>query len=314
MRRSPLRSPPRVRGKVPVCCPEHRKVRITPAYAGKRRRRWASGSQDRDHPRVCGEKSANPKVRDTMEGASPRMRGKVFFFTGASFYAIFFLEPSGNLLLEPSGSSWVPPDGSIFVFAIGSPPRVRGKVKVQSTLRLERRDHPRVCGEKGRKMKQQFIGLGSPPRVRGKAVLRVALCIGVGITPAYAGKSRTGLYGNTGGRDHPRVCGEKKFTFDAGKLIPGSPPRMRGKALQLPLCILDMRITPAYAGKSNTFLCKGLTARDHPRVCGEKGLIKVSACGREGSPPRMRGKAVPLRSATASGCRGPSVPEYDAPP
>ena len=28
-------SPPRVRGKVPVCCPEHRKVRITPAYAGK---------------------------------------------------------------------------------------------------------------------------------------------------------------------------------------------------------------------------------------------------------------------------------------
>ena len=49
---------------------------ITPAYAGKRRRRWASGSQDRDHPRVCGEKSANPKVRDTMEGASPRMRGK----------------------------------------------------------------------------------------------------------------------------------------------------------------------------------------------------------------------------------------------
>ena len=169
MRRSPLRSPPRVRGKVPVCCPEHRKVRITPAYAGKRRRRWASGSQDRDHPRVCGEKSANPKVRDTMEGASPRMRGKVFFFTGASFYAIFFLEPSGNLLLEPSGSSWVPPDGSIFVFAIGSPPRVRGKVKVQSTLRLERRDHPRVCGEKFCNSSSVWSLTGSPPRMRGKA-------------------------------------------------------------------------------------------------------------------------------------------------
>ena len=116
-----------MRGKVQVGDTGGDAGGITPAYAGKRRRRWASGSQDRDHPRVCGEKSANPKVRDTMEGASPRMRGKVFFFTGASFCAIFFLEPSGNLLLEPSGSSWVPPDGSIFVFAIGSPPRMRGK-------------------------------------------------------------------------------------------------------------------------------------------------------------------------------------------
>ena len=209
MRRSPLRSPPRMRGKAKNRCRSCPLTRITPAYAGKRRRRWASGSQDRDHPRVCGEKSANPKVRDTMEGASPRMRGKVFFFTGASFYAIFFLEPSGNLLLEPSGSSWVPPDGSIFVFAIGSPPRVRGKVKVQSTLRLERRDHPRVCGEKGRKMKQQFIGLGSPPRMRGKVPPMPLSRFQFGITPAYAGKRRCPRFHPGRIRDHPRVCGEK---------------------------------------------------------------------------------------------------------
>ena len=122
-----LGSPPRMRGKV-VLSSENPLCRgITPAYAGKRRSIGRLSQPTRDHPRVCGEKSANPKVRDTMEGASPRMRGKVFFFTGASFCAIFFLEPSGNLLLEPSGSSWVPPDGSIFVFAIGLPPRVRGK-------------------------------------------------------------------------------------------------------------------------------------------------------------------------------------------
>ena len=121
-------SPPRMRGKA-----SHHEVcvlvlGITPAYAGKSSTATLAAHSTGDHPRVCGEKSANPKVRDTMEGASPRMRGKVFFFTGASFCAIFFLEPSGNLLLEPSGSSWVPPDGSIFVFAIGLPPRVRGKV------------------------------------------------------------------------------------------------------------------------------------------------------------------------------------------
>ena len=250
MRRSPLRSPPRVRGTVPVCCPEHRKVRITPAYAGKRRRRWASGSQDRDHPRVCGEKSANPKVRDTMEGASPRMRGKVFFFTGASFYAIFFLEPSGNLLLEPSGSSWVPPDGSIFVFAIGSPPRVRGKVKVQSTLRLERRDHPRVCGEKRKTGAVPAPLPGSPPRMRGKGEEGLRRCLSERITPAYAGKRVRHRRISKPTRDHPRVCGEKGSSTFWSRNHSGSPPRMRGKGQVSVFLRVFVGITPACAGKS----------------------------------------------------------------
>ena len=205
-------SPPRMRGKA-----SHHEVcvlvlGITPAYAGKSSTATLAAHSTGDHPRVCGEKSANPKVRDTMEGASPRMRGKVFFFTGASFCAIFFLEPSGNLLLEPSGSSWVPPDGSIFVFAIGLPPRVRGKA----------------------------------------------------------------------------------ITFREQDSADG--------------------ITPAYAGKSDATRWTITIRRDHPRVCGEKTLCRSTVVPVWGSPPRVRGKAVPLRSAAASGCRGPSVPEYDAPP
>ena len=158
---------------------------------------------------MCGEKAANPKVRDTMEGASPRMRGKVFFFTGVSFCAIFFLEPSGNLLLEPSGSSWVPPDGSIFVFAIGSPPRMRGKVHV------------------------------SPGQVGG-----------VGITPAYAGKSCTEGHSRPVRRDHPRVCGEKSYAATIWRITQGSPPRMRGKGSCPSRCACTAGITPACAGKS----------------------------------------------------------------
>ena len=276
MRRSPLRSPPRVRGKVPVCCPEHRKVRITPAYAGKRRRRWASGSQDRDHPRVCGEKSANPKVRDTMEGASPRMRGKVFFFTGASFYAIFFLEPSGNLLLEPSGSSWVPPDGSIFVFAIGSPPRVRGKERTvpeqrsgngitpacagkssASSSSVHRsRDHPRVCGEKRKTGAVPAPLPGSPPRMRGKGEEGLRRCLSERITPAYAGKSLTLTVLASLSWDHPRVCGEKDLTTERIHWFRGSPPRMRGKGGATSDIILHPGITPAYAGKSPLPPCR----------------------------------------------------------
>ena len=177
------------------------------------------------------------------------MRGKVFFFTGASFCAIFFLEPSGNLLLEPSGSSWVPPDGSIFVFAIGSPPRVRGKAKNRcrscpltritpayagkrqehSSYRTNRKDHPRVCGEKKSRRCCTSIGLGSPPRVRGKAAFDTGHRQVEGITPAYAGKSSPGSAAGCHARDHPRVCGEKPELPPAVQRHVGSPPRMRGK-------------------------------------------------------------------------------------
>ena len=159
----------------------------------------------------------------------PRVRGKVFFFTGVSFCAIFFLEPSGNLLLEPSGSSWVPPDGSIFVFAIGSPPRMRGKAF--SVLRRQFRfritpayagkrelaaatkslcgDHPRVCGEKKRLQPTITAQPGSPPRMRGKVAQGGKDRTADGITPAYAGKRLSSWYAVTPSRDHPRVCGEK---------------------------------------------------------------------------------------------------------
>ena len=118
---------PRVRGKGTPVLRGFGRTGITPACAGKRLRIGVRYAQRKDHPRVCGEKNLTLNYEDMQKGSPPRVRGKVFFFTGASFCAIFFLEPSGNLLLEPSGSSWVPPDGSIFVFAIGLPPRVRGK-------------------------------------------------------------------------------------------------------------------------------------------------------------------------------------------
>ena len=157
------------------------------------------------------------------------MRGKVFFFTGVSFCAIFFLEPSGNLLLEPSGSSWVPPDGSIFVFAIGSPPRMRGKECLLGSapnpfgitpayagkrydfysICYRRWDHPRVCGEKSSPILDCKSPVGSPPRMRGKGNRRWPRCGLLGITPACAGKRYVGTsrFGTSG--DHPRVCGEK---------------------------------------------------------------------------------------------------------
>ena len=51
-------------------------------------------------------------------------------------------------------------------------------------------------------------------------------------------------------RDHPRVCGEKCGPLRWGPEMPGSPPRMRGKASMILIHVNGERITPAYAGKS----------------------------------------------------------------
>ena len=69
------------------------------------------------------------------------------------------------------------------------------------------------------------------------------------ITPAYAGKSisSNGLASEYG--DHPRVCGEKTARVKLATAVPGSPPRMRGKASGGTAESEEVRITPAYAGK-----------------------------------------------------------------
>ena len=128
--------------------------------------------------------------------------------------------------------------------------------------------------------------------MRGKVTLQDVPCDSVGITPACAGKRKKCRKCRPGLGDHPRMCGEKKFTFDAGKLIPGSPPRMRGKAAGHRLGLILNRITPAYAGKSRRCCPPGFPHWDHPRVCGEKRSARSTTCGSWGSPPRMRGKAV----------------------
>ena len=153
-----------------------------------------------------------------------------------------------------------------------------------------RRDHPRVCGEKYQLGVVKPLHEGSPPRMRGKAYKGADQTTRRGITPAYAGKSTVKNPDFVPVWDHPRVCGEKGVTkmFLCG--VQGSPPRMRGKAVVILLCVATFRITPAYAGKSCHPHLKKALPGDHPRVCGEKYSLALFLGLHRGSPPRMRGK------------------------
>ena len=151
-------------------------------------------------------------------------------------------------------------------------------------------DHPRACGEKFLSLVILLLRMGSPPRMRGKGARHMVTASARRITPAYAGKRPLFQVACSVLEDHPRVCGEKDQVTPGRGSLPGSPPRMRGKASNGGQQGPDARITPAYAGKSRAgeggILCRG----DHPRVCGEKWSLASWSVVFPGSPPRMRGK------------------------
>ena len=130
--------------------------------------------------------------------------------------------------------------------------------------------------------------------MRGKVFERPGGFVEIRITPAYAGKRSKSMTLRSLRGDHPRVCGEKFcFVLSLYNLL-GSPPRMRGKGRRHLGPQLLHGITPAYAGKSRLCYVLGCFCKDHPRVCGEKKVMRGAKDKRMGSPPHVRGKAQDL--------------------
>ena len=192
----------------------------------------------------------------------------------------------------------------------GSPPRGRGKATFPSRRPAFRRitpawagkrlqhtvgnptgqDHPRVGGEKHCPHGINMTFGGSPPRGRGKVVTSWIILHLIGITPAWAGKSGWARVHGGRSQDHPRVGGEKGVFHSVTSSLLGSPPRGRGKARPRCRRRLSAGITPAWAGKRTEILGLTGTAKDHPRVGGEKVASTSTATSSPGSPPRGRGK------------------------
>ena len=88
------------------------------------------------------------------------------------------------------------------------------------------------------------------------------------------------------------MCGEKGMLIWNLSEYPGSPPRVRGKAPKPKPEKQSAGITPACAGKRGFSSLNVAEAKDHPRVCGEKGIRGIKVVKNRGSPPRVRGKVV----------------------
>ena len=108
-------------------------------------------------------------------------------------------------------------------------PAWAGKSKPGPVKLGRSRDHPRVGGEKRAEKVFTRSGAGSPPRGRGKEHYAGTEYTPIGITPAWAGKSKMTRFPRNGNKDHPRVGGEKSWQDFVSSKMRGSPPRGRGK-------------------------------------------------------------------------------------
>ena len=112
-------SPPPMRGKDRVALRKVDHDRITPAYAGKRAKAWKMRFPQRDHPRLCGEKTHEAACILRHTGSPPPMRGK-------AHTSVF---PRSSVRITPAYA---------------------GKRVTRGVADLWNKDHPRLCGEKGK--------------------------------------------------------------------------------------------------------------------------------------------------------------------
>ena len=211
-------SPPRTRGGGRQRREPTLQRRITPAYAGRRRRRLRDHLRCTDHPRVRGEERVVNAGSLPVCGSPPRTRGG---------------GPHRRPHLRERG-----------ITPAYAGRRRRGRWGAGSVA-----DHPRVRGEESADARRYPLGVGSPPRTRGGGPRGEKLPLGGRITPAYAGRSRPRSAMSPPARDHPRVRGEEQPGLAGQAFYAGSPPRTRGGDPCGCAGVALQRITPAYAGR-----------------------------------------------------------------
>ena len=167
---------------------------------------------------MCGEKTGIPDGFGHRGGSPPRVRGKAPTLSASSV----------NMGITPAcaGKS---PCGCTAATRSKDHPRVCGEKNCSSGDHLTPSGSPPRVRGKEKVNYYKVNGSGSPPRVRGKDRLSASASSPLRITPACAGKRKRYAMGDYGGGDHPRVCGEKIRGRALCQRRLGSPPRVRGK-------------------------------------------------------------------------------------
>ena len=150
---------------------------ITPAYAGNTGIIVPVKMDCKDHPRLRGEHKENIRQKPKALGSPPPTRGTL-----------------GVILIHITRN--------------GITPAYAGNTHSLS-LRLQNlQDHPRLRGEHSSSQLKALSIVGSPPPTRGTHPMNRTILLWTGITPAYAGNTRTRYEAKNDDQDHPRLRGE----------------------------------------------------------------------------------------------------------
>ncbi len=255
-------SSPRLRGTPPFVNRTFVWIGIIPALAGNTPLPASTRMALWDHPRACGEHTADGGTLVAQVGSSPRLRGTLSDQQQISGVGGIIPALAGNTLPLGSGSG------------------VTG-------------DHPRACGEHVGLNPLAPGRLGSSPRLRGTPFQCAYDCTSGGIIPALAGNTSCFFATLLVPWDHPRACGEHRIVEQTRDADGGSSPRLRGTHPQSRHAAPRRGIIPALAGNTwrGTSSCSG--HGDHPRACGEHSNAFINPACVMGSSPRLRGTPVP---------------------
>ena len=255
--RSPAGSSPRAR-RTPdrtVCLPPER--RIIPACAENAARGSQTANPPPDHPRVRGERLCILHTHELAVGSSPRARRTPGVESAGAVAARIIPACAENARYRSSGE--------------GPPP-----------------DHPRVRGERGGNVSSDASSVGSSPRARRTLLGNLCARLGDRIIPACAENAHCLCHCAGRDADHPRVRGERPTDLYVIASLIGSSPRARRTLGDNEQLSIDERIIPACAENAVAASGRRSSARDHPRVRGERSVMSIAGRGSTGSSPRAR--------------------------
>ena len=179
-------------------------------------------------------------------------------------------------------------------------PACAGSTRSTMVFPVDKRDHPRMCGEHGRVVTVNGNVKGSSPHVRGAPAAVVVCHLVRGIIPACAGSTFLSKLSAVGLRDHPRMCGEHVKRLARGLRKRGSSPHVRGAPFRHGLRLVPFGIIPACAGSTGLLCVRLRPILDHPRMCGEHTSMIGFAAMTAGSSPHVRGAPGARRHAPVS--------------
>ena len=169
-------------------------------------------------------------------------------------------------------------------------PADAGQTAISWAMACCMRAHPRRCGADVASVVAYGVARGSSPQMRGRRQTASATPPGTGLIPADAGQTRRRRTPGLASRAHPRRCGADIFADDAGVILSGSSPQVRGRRWRWPRWAWLFRLIPAGAGQTNGVKNREGHFRAHPRRCGADSANSATSSASSGSSPQVRGR------------------------